>query len=178
MQQSPDGRARAPTLELVNKYTLVLIPFLTPVPSHVVGPQVSSPCPGSSTVETGPGCSTGKGARDRVAKVETIAQGTNYLLATGYRLTAYCIWLQFFETCSSSFPQGLSREPAGDTENCVLLVLEKGFPGASDGEESVCNAGDPDLIPGSGRLPGERKGNPLQYPGELHGQRKTLPSAK
>ena len=30
-----------------------------------------------------------------------------------------------------------------------------GFPGGSDSKESVCNAGDPSLIPGSGRSPGE-----------------------
>ena len=28
------------------------------------------------------------------------------------------------------------------------------FPGSSAGEESACNAGDPGLIPGSGRSPG------------------------
>ena len=38
-----------------------------------------------------------------------------------------------------------------------------GFPGSSAGKESVCNAGDPGLIPGSGRSPGEEHGNPLQY---------------
>ena len=38
-----------------------------------------------------------------------------------------------------------------------------GFPGGSDGKESACNAGDPGSIPGSGRSPGEGKGNPLQY---------------
>ena len=37
------------------------------------------------------------------------------------------------------------------------------FPGGSDGKESACNAGDPGLIPGSGRSPGEGNGNPLQY---------------
>ena len=37
------------------------------------------------------------------------------------------------------------------------------FPGGSDGEASVYNAGDLDSIPGSGRFPGERNGNPLQY---------------
>ena len=37
------------------------------------------------------------------------------------------------------------------------------FPGGSDGEESACNVGDPGLIPGSGRCPGERNGYPLQY---------------
>ena len=33
----------------------------------------------------------------------------------------------------------------------------------SDGKESAYNAGDPGLIPGSGRSPGEGNGNPLQY---------------
>ena len=32
---------------------------------------------------------------------------------------------------------------------------------ASYGKESACNAGDPGLIPGSGRFPGEENGNPL-----------------
>ena len=32
----------------------------------------------------------------------------------------------------------------------------------SDGNESVCNAGDPSLIPGLERSPGEGNGNPLQ----------------
>ena len=36
------------------------------------------------------------------------------------------------------------------------------FPGGSDGEASVYNAGDPGLSPGSGRSPGEGNGNPLQ----------------
>ena len=31
------------------------------------------------------------------------------------------------------------------------------------GKESACNTGDPGLIPGSGRSPGEGNGNPLQY---------------
>ena len=37
------------------------------------------------------------------------------------------------------------------------------FPCGSDGKESACNAGDPGLIPGSGKSPGEGNGNPLQY---------------
>ena len=41
---------------------------------------------------------------------------------------------------------------------CVL-----GFPGGSDGKESACKSGDPGLIPGSGRSPGEGNGNELQY---------------
>ena len=42
--------------------------------------------------------------------------------------------------------------------------LLEGFPGSSAGKESACNAGDPGLIPGLGRSPGEGKGYPLQYP--------------
>ena len=37
------------------------------------------------------------------------------------------------------------------------------FPGGSDGKASVYNAGDPGLIPGWGRSPGEENGNPHQY---------------
>ena len=39
-----------------------------------------------------------------------------------------------------------------------------GFPGGSDSKESACSAGDPGLISGSGRSPGEGNGSPLQYP--------------
>ena len=38
----------------------------------------------------------------------------------------------------------------------------RGFPGGSDGRESACDAGDPGLIPGLRRSPGEGNGNPLQ----------------
>ena len=44
-----------------------------------------------------------------------------------------------------------------------LLCVREGFPGSSAGKESACNAGDPGLIPGSGRSPGEGIGYPLQY---------------
>ena len=39
----------------------------------------------------------------------------------------------------------------------------RGFPGGSDDKESTCNAGEPGLIPGSGRCPGGRHVYPLQY---------------
>ena len=44
----------------------------------------------------------------------------------------------------------------------VLLTIW-GFPGGSDSKHSACSAGDPGLIPGLGRSPGEGNGNPLQY---------------
>ena len=41
--------------------------------------------------------------------------------------------------------------------------IRLGFPDSSIGKESACNAGDPSLIPGSGRSAGEGIGYPLQY---------------
>ena len=43
-----------------------------------------------------------------------------------------------------------------------MYVSYRHFPGVSDGKESVCNAGDTDLIPGSGRSPREENAYPLQ----------------
>ena len=44
-----------------------------------------------------------------------------------------------------------------------VWLFEWGFPGGSDGKESTYSAGDPGLIPGSGRSPGEGHGYSLQY---------------
>ena len=45
-----------------------------------------------------------------------------------------------------------------------------GFPGGSAGKEYACNVGDPGLIPGLGRSPGEEKlPTPVFWPGEFHG---------
>ena len=52
--------------------------------------------------------------------------------------------------------------PAGSSRLADIMNA-KGFPGGSDGKESVCSAGDADSILGSGRPPGEGNGNPLQY---------------
>ena len=45
----------------------------------------------------------------------------------------------------------------------LIRALVIGFRAHPDGKAPVCNAGDLDLIPGSGRSPGEGNGNPLQY---------------
>ena len=64
------------------------------------------------------------------------------------------------ETSVQSLAQEDPLEKGSDTHCSVL-----GLPGDSAGEESACNAGDPGLIPGLGRSPGEGKGCPLQYSG-------------
>ena len=46
---------------------------------------------------------------------------------------------------------------------CFYDVVQSFFPDCSVGKESACNAGDPSLIPGSGRPPGEEIGFLLQY---------------
>ena len=55
----------------------------------------------------------------------------------------------------------------------VRVGASVGFPGSSAGKESACNTGDPGSIPGLGKSPGERHGNPLQYSclENPHGQR-------
>ena len=42
---------------------------------------------------------------------------------------------------------------------------DRGFPDSSVGKESTCNAGDPGLIPGLGRSPGEGNSYQLEYSG-------------
>ena len=45
----------------------------------------------------------------------------------------------------------------------TLHILFLGFLGSSGSKEPTCNAGDPGLTPGSGSLPREGIGYPLQY---------------
>ena len=51
----------------------------------------------------------------------------------------------------------LSEYPINN-DNCFKVW---GATCGSNGKEIACNAGDPGLIPGSGRSPGEGNGHPL-----------------
>ena len=55
------------------------------------------------------------------------------------------------------------EDPLGKGETTHSSV--SGFPGGSAGKESTCNVGNPSLIPGLGRSPGEGNSYPLQCPG-------------
>ena len=62
--------------------------------------------------------------------------------------------------------QETARE-VSSLESALFRILDlangdSGFPRSSVGKESACNVGDPGLIPGSGRSPGEGIGYPLQ----------------
>ena len=52
----------------------------------------------------------------------------------------------------------LSKTKQNPNKDFSLPSLLTGFPGGSDSKESVCNAGDPGLIPESLRSPGEGNG--------------------
>ena len=59
----------------------------------------------------------------------------------------------------------LQHSRHGGPEKASTLMkgqFELDFLESSAGKESACNAGDPGLIPGSGRFPGEGTGYPLQ----------------
>ena len=49
----------------------------------------------------------------------------------------------------------LKLDPDSQTLVTYFRSHDIGFPGSSAGNESICNAGDPGLIPRSGRSPGE-----------------------
>ena len=59
------------------------------------------------------------------------------------------------------------------TNSLIVKQYTFVFPGGSDGKVSACNAGDPGLIPGSGRPPWRRnwQPTPVLLPGKFHGQR-------
>ena len=57
----------------------------------------------------------------------------------------------------------LNTGPPGKSQVLSLLPNSLGFLGGSVVKESTCNAGDPGLILGLGKFPGEGNSNPLQY---------------
>ena len=58
---------------------------------------------------------------------------------------------------------GIGRIDVHVTETGLLHYLGWASLMAQSVEESACNAGDPGLNPGSGRVPGEGNGNPFLY---------------
>ena len=71
--------------------------------------------------------------------------------------SSYCWWQRPLLCCLLTAPS-----PAwGQILFC--LKLHNSWLGGSNGKKSVCNAGDPGFIPGSGRSLREGNSNPLQY---------------
>ena len=58
---------------------------------------------------------------------------------------------------------GVQQSDSAVYIHTFTLSLILGFSGGSDGKESICDVGNLGLTPGSGRPPGGKHGNPLQY---------------
>ena len=82
-------------------------------------------------------------------------------------LQALQLPLSVTQACNCHFSYSLEISNLSVPFPLLLLILDyytiTGFPDSSVGQESTCNAGDPSLIPGSERSPGEGKGYPLRY---------------
>ena len=65
--------------------------------------------------------------------------------------------------CNLKFSSIYTKKREKNEINSCNSNPERGFPGGSDGKESVCNAGYLDLISGFGSSLGEGNGYPLQY---------------
>ena len=84
------------------------------------------------------------------------------LMAAGPRCSfvppASFMW---YSPCGSAFTWPSSDKHKGRTGLGTHSTPD--FPGGSDSKVSACNEGDPGLIPGLARYPGEGNGTPLQY---------------
>ena len=71
--------------------------------------------------------------------------------------------------------QGIARVGYNLVTKSLPLLSQQHFcfPGGLDGKESACNAGDPGLILGVGKIPWRREwlSTPVPLPGEFHGWR-------
>ena len=73
------------------------------------------------------------------------------------------VWMKSTVTHHILVLPGGFPDPSLTTPLCHHQLPNLGFPGGLNGKESAYNAGDSGSIPGSGRSPGERNGNPLQF---------------
>ena len=81
--------------------------------------------------------------------------------SSAFSKSSVYIWSSWFTYCWSLAWRILSTALlAGES---AQLYGSWGLPGGSVDKDSACNAGELDLIPRSGRPPGEGNGNPLQY---------------
>ena len=91
--------------------------------------------------------------------------GTNYFYSYSVATdSSHCCLHVIFVMKIISFSHGEVNYISMDLKfGFGYWIILWGFPDGSDGKESACNTGDPGSIPGSGRSPGGRNGNPLQY---------------
>ena len=107
-------------------------------------------------------------------KIQSLQQSVMSCLSSHWSCSvllgfSVCFFFWLNSPLSPSVFQGHSHLAVITAHTVYSTILDigqhnsSGFPGVSDGKESVCNAGDLCSIPGSGRSPGGGHGNPLQY---------------
>ena len=74
----------------------------------------------------------------------------------------HSIYQQLWKT--QQWPQDWRRSVITSISKTGSAKKYSNYPGGSEVKASACNAGDLGSIPGFRRSPGERNGNPLQYP--------------
>ena len=70
-------------------------------------------------------------------------------------------FLKYFLTWQFWIKYSKEETPEGKNRFYTSIYGSVRFSGGSDGQEPACSAGDPGSIPGWGRSPGPRQGNPL-----------------
>ena len=81
----------------------------------------------------------------------------------GEFMSSLAQWSHGFSVMHPPLPLSDPRYKALLECRCCSIAKSLGFPGGSVVKTPPANAGDAGSIPGSGRSPGERNGNPLQY---------------
>ena len=82
-----------------------------------------------------------------------------YILCGGWKVKSYFIHIKDGIFCLSHHLIKCLNYPSFKSKYEIIM----GFPGGSVVKNSPTHAGDVGSIPGSGRVPGEGNGNPLQY---------------
>ena len=80
------------------------------------------------------------------------------------------VWVTFWKKTLVREHRKIKKKTKLETEGLVFVLFffffmatgQLGFLGSSGDKESACNSGDPGLIPGLRRPPGERNGYPFQ----------------
>ena len=108
-------------------------------------------------------------------KETTTFSTTNFWFIVSIGLPWWFSWWRTYLQCRRPwFDSWIGKFPwrKGRLPSPVFLD----FPGGTDGKESACSVGDLGSIPGSGRSPGWRHGNPFQYScwENPHGQRRQV----
>ena len=89
----------------------------------------------------------------------------NIFLPYNIIFSLICIYCNLFENLClhENLHTNIYSSLIHNYQQLVIIKVFLRFPWWLRGKASACNMGDPSLIPGSGRCPGEANGDPVQY---------------